>query len=220
MHLHCQGYTALLGQDELSWGWDTVNQRLHHGGQDMGSYPLSDDAAASSKLSIPCKFLLILDMNSGTVAFASADRRYYGVAFSGLTGLTLFPAVSAVWGHCEVSIRYIGGIGGKVLWTHTVCGIDLEDLWAPSHSTYIGNSLPLLLTIAPVSCLLATCEFSALPFQKHVAFGILYVQLLAELPLHAWLDTGKRKEGTKWKMSETAATRQPCSPIRNWTVEA
>ena len=32
------------------------------------------------------------------------------MAFSGLRGEELFPIVSAVWGHCEVSMRYITGV--------------------------------------------------------------------------------------------------------------
>ena len=32
------------------------------------------------------------------------DNDFLGVAFSGLRGEELFPIVSAVWGHCEVSL--------------------------------------------------------------------------------------------------------------------
>jgi len=50
---------------------------------------------------------LILDMDRGTLAF-QIDNDFLGVAFSGLRGEELFPIVSAVWGHCEVTLTYIG----------------------------------------------------------------------------------------------------------------
>ena len=45
---------------------------------------------------------MILDMELGTLAFA-AEGKYLGVVHSGLRGKTVFPTVSSVWGHCEVS---------------------------------------------------------------------------------------------------------------------
>lgn len=43
------------------------------------------------------------------MAFAS-DVDYYGVAFTGLKGRELYPIVSAVWGHCEITMKYLGGL--------------------------------------------------------------------------------------------------------------
>jgi len=64
-------------------------------------------------MTIPDTFLMILDLNLGTLAFM-ADGRYLGTAFSGLRGHALHPIVSAVWGHCEVSLRYrVGVVGGS-----------------------------------------------------------------------------------------------------------
>ena len=58
---------------------------------------------------VPDRFLCILDMDAGYMAFAS-EHQYYGVAFTGLKGKKLFPIVSAVWGHCEITIKYLGGL--------------------------------------------------------------------------------------------------------------
>ena len=35
--------------------------------------------------------------------YIQIDNDFLGVAFSGLRGEELYPIVSAVWGHCEVS---------------------------------------------------------------------------------------------------------------------
>jgi len=52
---------------------------------------------------IPDSFLVILDMDEGTLSFMAGDQ-YLGVAFRGLRGQSLYPAISAVWGHCEVAM--------------------------------------------------------------------------------------------------------------------
>ena len=53
---------------------------------------------------------VVLDMDEGTLAFV-VDGQYLGIAFRGLKGKKLHPIVSAVWGHCEITINYIGGLG-------------------------------------------------------------------------------------------------------------
>lgn len=57
-------------------------------------------------------FSVALDMDEGTLAFV-VEGQYLGVAFRNLKGKKLFPIVSAVWGNCEISIRYIGGLDRK-----------------------------------------------------------------------------------------------------------
>jgi hypothetical protein len=54
--------------------------------------------------------LVVLDMDEGTLSFV-VDGQYLGVAFRGLKGKTLFPIVSAVWGHSEISMHYLGSLG-------------------------------------------------------------------------------------------------------------
>lgn len=58
-------------------------------------------------------FTVVLDMDEGTLAFV-VEGQYLGVAFRGLKGKKLYPIVSAVWGHCEITIRYIGGLDRKL----------------------------------------------------------------------------------------------------------
>lgn len=61
---------------------------------------------------VPDKFLVVLDMDEGTLSFV-VDGQYWGVAFRGLKGRKLYPIVSAVWGHCEITMKYIGGLDRK-----------------------------------------------------------------------------------------------------------
>lgn len=61
---------------------------------------------------VPDKFLVVLDMDEGTLSFV-VDGQYLGVAFRGLKGRKLYPIVSAVWGHCEITMKYIGGLDRK-----------------------------------------------------------------------------------------------------------
>jgi len=49
------------------------------------------------------------DMDEGTLAFI-VDGQYLGVAFRGMKGKKLYPIVSAVWGDCEITMKYIGGL--------------------------------------------------------------------------------------------------------------
>lgn len=62
-------------------------------------------------------FTVVLDMDEGTLSFV-VDGQYLGVAFRGLKGRKLFPIVSAVWGHCEITMKYIGGLDRKYTYMH------------------------------------------------------------------------------------------------------
>jgi SPRY domain-containing SOCS box protein 1/4 len=63
---------------------------------------------------VPDKFLVILDMEEGTLSYI-VDGQYLGVAFSDLKDKgTLYPMVSSVWGHCEITMRYINGLERKL----------------------------------------------------------------------------------------------------------
>ncbi|KAI3353841.1 hypothetical protein L3Q82_005056 [Scortum barcoo] len=114
--LHSVGYTALVGSDSESWGWDLGRNRLYHDGKNR---PVSTSAAPTypcflepdESFVLPDSLTVILDMDEGTLSFM-VDGQYLGVAFRGLKGKRLYPIVSAVpmWGHCEVSIRYVNGL--------------------------------------------------------------------------------------------------------------
>jgi len=60
----------------------------------------------------PFLCLVVLDMDEGTLSFV-VEGQYLGVAHRGLRGKKLHPIVSAVWGHCEITMKYIGGLDRK-----------------------------------------------------------------------------------------------------------
>lgn len=110
--LHAQGYQALIGCDENSWGWDMGRNKLYHDIKncEVTNYPIQPEGCEN--LTVPDEFLLVLDMDEGTLAFV-VDGQYLGVAFTGLKGKKVYPVVSAVWGHCEITMKYYGGLGRK-----------------------------------------------------------------------------------------------------------
>lgn len=110
--LHAQGYVSLVGNNVHSWGVDLVHNKLLH---DSRAGAIRDDTLYPEWLSIddtyviPDKFILVLDMDAGTLGLV-VEGQYLGVAHTGLRGKKLFPIVSTVWGHCEISIKYMGGL--------------------------------------------------------------------------------------------------------------
>uniref|UniRef100_S4R7I8 SplA/ryanodine receptor domain and SOCS box containing 4a n=1 Tax=Petromyzon marinus TaxID=7757 RepID=S4R7I8_PETMA len=111
--LHSVGYTSLVGSTADSWGWDLGRNKLYHAGKAVGrdgehrTYPAY--LTADESFVVSDSFLVVLDMDEGTVSFV-VDGQYLGVAFRGLKGRKLYPVVSAVWGHCEITMRYINGL--------------------------------------------------------------------------------------------------------------
>lgn len=105
--LHQAGYTSLIGQNNDSFGWDLIRNKCYHDGRNSAgwSYPTIHDGVFIA----PDSFYCILDMDEGYLAFATADK-FLGVAFRGLKGKKLYPIVSAVWGHCEVTMKYMGSL--------------------------------------------------------------------------------------------------------------
>lgn len=119
--LHSQGYQSLVGSNDQSWGWDLGRNKLYHNAKQGNSgitYPslLNNDET----FVVPDKFFVVLDMDEGTLAFV-VEGQYLGVAFRGLKGKKLYPIVSAVWGHCEITIRYIGGLDPEPLPLMDLC---------------------------------------------------------------------------------------------------
>lgn len=110
--LHSVGYQSLIGAETHSWGWDLGRNKLYHDSKNGAgaTYPaiLKNDEA----FLVPDKFMVALDMDEGTLSFI-VDQQYLGVAFRGLRGKKLYPIVSAVWGHCEITMRYIGNLDRK-----------------------------------------------------------------------------------------------------------
>lgn len=111
--LHCAGYQSLIGCNTESWGWDLGRNKLYHDSKVNAGvvYPHLD---VNSNFVVPDTLLVVLDMDEGTLSFM-ADGRFLGVAYRGLKGKKLYPVVSAVWGHCEISIKYLGGLDPQPL---------------------------------------------------------------------------------------------------------
>ncbi|KAL3115750.1 hypothetical protein niasHT_007755 [Heterodera trifolii] len=103
--LHAPGYVSLIGADAEGFGWNIVENKCYHDAQNTKpwSFPYEQSFVAPEKL------FCVLDMDEGQLAFAT-DSKYLGVAFRGLKGKKLYPAVSAVWGHCEITLKYLGGL--------------------------------------------------------------------------------------------------------------
>ena len=110
--LYSDGYQSLVGSNDQSWGWDLGRNKLYHNGNSGHIYPslLKSDET----FIVPEKVYVALDMDEGTLAFI-VKGQYLGIAFRGLKGKKLFPIVSAVWGCCEITIRYIGGLDPEPL---------------------------------------------------------------------------------------------------------
>ncbi|CAB1348127.1 unnamed protein product [Coregonus sp. 'balchen'] len=122
--LHSVGYTALVGSDCESWGWDLGRNRLYHDSKNRPASTLAPTypcfLEADESFVLPDALLVVLDMDEGTLSFM-VDGQYLGVAFRGLKGKRLYPIVSAVWGHCEVSVRYVNGLDPEPLPLMDLC---------------------------------------------------------------------------------------------------
>ncbi|XP_032824073.1 SPRY domain-containing SOCS box protein 4-like [Petromyzon marinus] len=116
--LHSVGYAALTGSTADSWGWDLGRNRLLHDCRNRadggGGRAYPDTPAPLGTFEVPDLFLVVLDMDEGTLSFV-ASGRCLGVAFRGLRGKKLYPVVSAVWGHCEITMRYVNGLDPEPL---------------------------------------------------------------------------------------------------------
>ena len=67
---------------------------------------------------ICCKYknilAVVLDMDEGILGYV-VDGQYLGPAFRGLRGKKLYLMISAVWGHCEITSKYLGGMDRKFI---------------------------------------------------------------------------------------------------------
>jgi len=109
--LHSVGYQSLIGNNAETWGWDLGRNKAYHDSARAGrpgvTYPAC--LAADETFQVPDKFIMVLDMDAGTMAFI-VEGNYLGVAHTGLKGRKLHIIVSAVWGHCEITMRYLAGL--------------------------------------------------------------------------------------------------------------
>ncbi|KAK8763728.1 hypothetical protein V5799_033657 [Amblyomma americanum] len=119
--LHSVGYQSLVGSNRESWGWDLGRNKLYHDVKNNPAVTYPGDCRPTDELFlVPDAFLVVLDMDEGTLSFV-VEGRYLGVAFRGLRGKKLYPVVSAVWGHCEITMKYIGGLDPEPLPLKDIC---------------------------------------------------------------------------------------------------
>lgn len=105
--LQTSGYTALIGGNSRSWGWELSTNQLWHDGKEVGRYP---GGGARETLGLPDRILLVVDADAGTLGYV-VDDCFLGVAFAGLpSGAELFPAISCVWGGAQICLRYLCGM--------------------------------------------------------------------------------------------------------------
>lgn len=118
--LHCVGYQSLVGSNPESWGWDLGRNKLYHDMKNNSGITYPCLLKRDETFVVPDSFLVVLDMDEGTLSFV-VDGQYLGVAFRGLKGKKLYPVVSAVWGHCEITMKYIGGLDPEPLPLKDIC---------------------------------------------------------------------------------------------------
>jgi len=118
--LHSVGYQSLVGSNAESWGWDLGRNKLYHDVKNNPGVTYPSLLNADENFVVPDAFLVVLDMDEGTLSFV-VDGQYLGVAFRALKGKKLYPIVSAVWGHCEITMKYIGGLDPEPLPLMDLC---------------------------------------------------------------------------------------------------
>ncbi|XP_026475082.1 protein gustavus isoform X2 [Ctenocephalides felis] len=118
--LHSVGYQSLVGSSDQSWGWDLGRNKLYHDSKNTAGVTYPALLKPDETFVVPDKFLVVLDMDEGTLSFV-VDGQYLGIAFRGLKGRKLYPIVSAVWGHCEITMKYIGGLDPEPLPLMDLC---------------------------------------------------------------------------------------------------
>merc|ERR1712038_2177865 len=118
--LHSVGYQSLVGNNEHSWGWDLGRNKVYHNSKVNPGITYPSNLKHDETFVVPDKFLVMLDMDEGVLGFV-VDGKYLGPAFRGLRGKKLYLMVSAVWGHCEITMKYLGGLDPEPLPLMDLC---------------------------------------------------------------------------------------------------
>ena len=83
----------------------------------------------------------MLDMDEGVLGFV-VDGKYLGPAFRNLRGKKLHLMVSAVWGHCEITMKYLGGLDRKFRLLFTYISVGWKKYFleyqTPNGTTAVG----------------------------------------------------------------------------------
>ncbi|XP_065086819.1 protein gustavus-like [Ochlerotatus camptorhynchus] len=130
--LHSQGYQSLVGSNDQSWGWDLGRNMLYHNSKIYPGITYPSILKPDETFLVPEKILVALDMEEGTLSFI-ADGQYLGMAFEGLKGRKLYPIVSAVWAHCEITMKYIGGLDREPLSLMDLCRCVIRQKLGRTH---------------------------------------------------------------------------------------
>lgn len=118
--LHSVGYQSLIGNNEHSWGWDLGRNKVYHDSKNQNGETYPKTLNSDETFVVPDKFQIVLDMDDGTMSFV-VENQYLGVAHRGLKGKKVYLIVSAVWGHCEITLKYIGGLDPEPLPLMDLC---------------------------------------------------------------------------------------------------
>jgi len=118
--IHSVGYQSLVGNNEHSWGWDLGRNKVYHNSKVNPGVTYPSNLKHDETFVVPDKFLVMLDMDEGVLGFV-VDGKYLGPAFRGLRGKKLYLMVSAVWGHCEITMKYLGGLDPEPLPLMDLC---------------------------------------------------------------------------------------------------
>lgn len=113
-----------MGSNCESWGWDLGRNKLYHDVKNNPGVTYPSLLNSDENFVVPDSFLVVLDMDEGTLSFV-VDGQYLGVAFRGLKGRKLYPIVSAVWGHCEITMKYLGGLDRKYFLVYRIFDLHL-----------------------------------------------------------------------------------------------
>lgn len=107
--LHSVGYQSLIGNNDQTWGWDLGRNKAYHDSSAKPGMTYPQGLGPDETFTVPDKFFMVLDMDEGTMSFI-VDGHYLGVAHRGLRGQKVYVVISAVWGHCEISMKYVNGL--------------------------------------------------------------------------------------------------------------
>lgn len=118
--VHHVGYQSLVGSNEFSWGWDLGRNKAYHDSKNKQGSTYPANLKHDETFVVPDKFLVVLDMDEGILGYV-VDGQYLGPAFRGLRGKKLHIMISAVWGHCEITMKYLGGLDPEPLPLMDLC---------------------------------------------------------------------------------------------------
>lgn len=120
----------IVGSDDQSWGWDLNQNKVYHSNHLGVKHP--SILKPYEYLIIPDKFLMVLDMDKGTLGFI-VDNQYLGDAFQGPNGQKLYPIVSTARSNCDITLKYIGGLDFVSLTLQDMCRLVIRKTFVRKH---------------------------------------------------------------------------------------